>query len=116
MVKSLTLFWRTTLSHLELVANNIWEEGAEILAGVLVQCTTLTHLNLEDNKIGAAHARMLARVLTQCPGARLTAPAVSISLLESCALSKHSCKALCPGWSDAIAAEIEVTHRCALPT
>jgi hypothetical protein len=30
------------------------------------------------------------------------------------ALSQHSCKALCPACADVIAAEIEVSQRCAL--
>ena len=37
-----------------------------------------------------------------------------IEVSQRCALPKHFCKALCPGWADGIGAEIEVNQRSAL--
>ncbi len=37
-----------------------------------------------------------------------------LKVSQRCVLPQHSCKALCPVWSDAIAAEIEVIQRCPL--
>ena len=37
-----------------------------------------------------------------------------IEVHQRCALRQHSCKPLCPAWSDVIATNIEVSQRCAL--
>ena len=46
--------------------NNIGDEGAGRLAGVLGQCSSLATLNLRYNDIGAEGSTRLAGVLGQC--------------------------------------------------
>jgi len=52
--------------HLDLSGNQIGQDGAESLAGVLAQCSSLADLNLESNRIGPQGAASLAGVLAQC--------------------------------------------------
>ena len=50
---------------------------------------------------------------TLCPG--IADPiAAEIKVSQRWALRQHSCKTLCPGCADLIAEEIEVRQRCAL--
>ena len=46
--------------------NEIGDEGAGKLAGVLAQCLALASLNLKCNQIGIQGANRLAGVLSQC--------------------------------------------------
>lgn len=54
------------LAHLNLSENEMGEEGAGTLAGVLLQCRTLAHLDLSRNAIGGGGVGKLAGVLAQC--------------------------------------------------
>ena len=58
------------LVHLDLKSNDISNEGAATLAGVLGRCSALTHLNLESNPTSRYRAQGLASVLAQCTGQR----------------------------------------------
>ncbi len=54
--------WCTLIS----LGNEIEEEGAKSLAGVLGQCAALTRLDFSNNQIESAGAESFAGVLGQC--------------------------------------------------
>ena len=59
----------SSVATLDLEYNDIGEEGAVILAGVLGQCSSLATLDLGDNGIGPEGARIL--VGAKIPGLKL---------------------------------------------
>eukprot|EP00961_Rhodomonas_salina_P188216 2540037-Rhodomonas_salina.3 len=61
-------FWRgcTALNHLYLRSNQIVDEGASFLAGLLGNCKGLAQLELSDNRIGDEGARMPTGVMREC--------------------------------------------------
>ena len=63
----------SALTKLDLAKNDIGDEGARALAGLLRQCSSLVKLKLEDNCIGHDGKKSLAGILEEAASTRITA-------------------------------------------